>query len=258
MTATFADLPRKLDALQGHLDDSAVRGEITVSRSARCGGRDAAEAVASSGGPAGRGVDVDALLADESAAAQLLGRFVWGDPDEVAARVRSWCLGLDGFVVNLVADADDTDAVALAGETLPKPSADPPNLGAIRLWARMSRNPDDSRPDAGHTRIDAPPLRAGRRVHRPCRTAATRSPSCSTAMASDGDLQHVGQWTNLSETTFVLPPPRPTPTTACASSRPRRAALRRAPDARHVPRLARRRRSHRSEPTRSSRSALPA
>ena len=51
----------------------------------------------------------------------VMGRMVWGDPDEVAGRVQELlALGLDGFVVNLVADADDTDAVALAGETLGK------------------------------------------------------------------------------------------------------------------------------------------
>ena len=44
-----------------------------------------------------------------------------GDPDEVVARVQELLtVGLDGFVVNLVADPGDTDAVALAGETLTK------------------------------------------------------------------------------------------------------------------------------------------
>ena len=44
-----------------------------------------------------------------------------GDPDEVASRVQELvALGLDGVVVNLVADPGDTDAVALAGETLTK------------------------------------------------------------------------------------------------------------------------------------------
>ena len=123
-TATFADLPRKLEALQGHLDDvGRARSDITVTP---LGSLVVAEthdgAVAKlKAGLQARGVDADGLLADEAATAQLLGRFVWGDPDEVAARVQELvALGLDGFVVNLIADADDTDAVALAGETLTK------------------------------------------------------------------------------------------------------------------------------------------
>jgi F420-dependent oxidoreductase-like protein len=123
-TATFADLPRKLDALQAHLDDiGRARTDIAVSP---LGSLVVAEthdgAVAKlKAGLQARGFDADALFADEGAAAQLLGRFVWGDPDEVAARVQElMALGLDGFVVNLIADADDTDAVALAGETLRK------------------------------------------------------------------------------------------------------------------------------------------
>jgi alkanesulfonate monooxygenase SsuD/methylene tetrahydromethanopterin reductase-like flavin-dependent oxidoreductase (luciferase family) len=68
-----------------------------------------------------RGFDADALLADEAAARQLLDRMVWGDVDEAAERIRElMALGLDGFVVNLVADADDTEAVARAGATLAK------------------------------------------------------------------------------------------------------------------------------------------
>ena len=66
-----------------------------------------------------RGFDADALLADEAGTRQLLGRFVWGDPDEVIAGVRELiALGLDGVVFNMVADADDVEAIALAGETL--------------------------------------------------------------------------------------------------------------------------------------------
>ena len=61
------------------------------------------------------------MLADERASEQLLGRMVWGDPDEVVAWVQELvALGLDGSVVNLVADADDTEAVSLAGEPLAK------------------------------------------------------------------------------------------------------------------------------------------
>ena len=59
------------------------------------------------------------MLADEAGARQLLGRFIWGDPDEVIAGVRELIdLGLDGVVFNMVADADDVENIALAGETL--------------------------------------------------------------------------------------------------------------------------------------------
>ena len=50
--------------------------------------------------------------------------------------------------------------------------------------------------------------------------AATRSRSCSTARARRRRrCSGSRDWTNLSETTFVLPPPSPAPTTACGSSR---------------------------------------
>ncbi len=123
-TANFADLPRKLDALQGHLDDlGRDRHDITVTSLGTlvvAESHDAAvvklKALVNR-----RGFDADALLADEAGARQLLGRFVWGDPDEVIAGVRDLiALGLDGVVFNMVADADDVEAVALAGETLTK------------------------------------------------------------------------------------------------------------------------------------------
>ena len=70
---------------------------------------------------AARGFDADAFLADEASASALLGRIVWGDPDEVGARVQELvAVGLDGVVFNLPADADDTEVIALAGETLVK------------------------------------------------------------------------------------------------------------------------------------------
>jgi len=121
-TAAFRDLPRKLDALQGHLDAiGRDRRDITVTPLATlvvAPTHDAAvaklDAMLRS-----RGTDLAAVRADEQLAAMVLARMVWGDPDEVVARVRElMAVGLDGFVVNLVADPDDTDAVALAGETL--------------------------------------------------------------------------------------------------------------------------------------------
>ena len=46
---------------------------------------------------------------------------MWGDADEVAAQAQELiALGLDGLVFNMIGDADDTDAVAFAGEVLTK------------------------------------------------------------------------------------------------------------------------------------------
>jgi F420-dependent oxidoreductase-like protein len=123
-TSTFDDLPRKLDALQGHLDAvGRDRGDITVTPLATlvvAPTHDEAHAKLAAL-VASRGGDLDEMLKDEAMSALVLGRMVWGDPDEVAARVQELtALGLDGFVVNLVADPNDTDAVALAGETLTK------------------------------------------------------------------------------------------------------------------------------------------
>ena len=57
-------------------------------------------------------------------------------------------------------------------------------------------------------RCDARSRRSTSSPPRP--TAATRSPSCSTATASTTDaMQRFAHWTNLSETTFVLPPTHP-------------------------------------------------
>jgi F420-dependent oxidoreductase-like protein len=123
-TSTFADLPRKLDALQGHLDAvGRDRSDITVTPLATlvlAPTHDEAHAKLAAMF-ASRGADLDTVMADEAMSAMLLGRMVWGDPDEVVARVHELtALGLDGFVVNLIADPADTEAVAMAGETLTK------------------------------------------------------------------------------------------------------------------------------------------
>jgi F420-dependent oxidoreductase-like protein len=123
-TASFGDLPRKLEALQGHLDDlgrdrSSINvtplGSLVIAET-----HDAARAKLAALF-AGRGFDLDAAMENEELRAMVLGRFVWGDPDEVAAGVSELIgLGLDGVVFNLPADADDTEVIALAGETLTK------------------------------------------------------------------------------------------------------------------------------------------
>ena len=123
-TAMFDDLPRKLDALQGHLDAlGRDRSTITVTPLASLVMAETHEAALAKlkAMIAQRGLDPDQLLADEGASRMVLGRMLWGDPDEVVAKAQELlALGLDGIVVNLVADADSTEAVAMAAETLTK------------------------------------------------------------------------------------------------------------------------------------------
>jgi F420-dependent oxidoreductase-like protein len=123
-TASFDDLPRKLDALQGHLDAlGRDRNDITVTPLGTMVVAPTHDEAAAKLDAllASRGTDLTAVMADPALSAMVLGRMVWGDPDEVVGRVQELTkLGLDGFVVNLVATPNDTDAVALAGETLTK------------------------------------------------------------------------------------------------------------------------------------------
>ncbi|MET0147373.1 MAG: TIGR03560 family F420-dependent LLM class oxidoreductase [Ilumatobacteraceae bacterium] len=123
--ATFRDMPRKLDALQGHLDDiGRPREDITVTPFVYVitapTHDQAVEKLRTS--LATRGIDLDTVIADGGAAEQqVLGRAIYGDPDECVAGVRDvLALGLDGVVVSLTADGDDTEAIAMVGETLAK------------------------------------------------------------------------------------------------------------------------------------------
>jgi F420-dependent oxidoreductase-like protein len=119
----FAEIPRKLDALQRHLDDlGRPRADITVSTLGMM-------VIAENEAEAQRkleprvrafGLDPAELFADRMAAEATLGRVIWGGPDEVVDQVRrTMALGLDGLIVNLITD-HDPDIVALAGETLSK------------------------------------------------------------------------------------------------------------------------------------------
>ncbi|MEZ5377920.1 MAG: TIGR03560 family F420-dependent LLM class oxidoreductase [Acidimicrobiales bacterium] len=120
MTANFDDVPRKLEALQGHLDDlGRDRSDISVTPLgflALAETHDAAVEMLS-GRLRFMGVD-PAILDDRPAAEKLLGRVIYGDPDEVTDQVqRLMALGLDGLVVNMPS-AHSTEAVAMAGEVL--------------------------------------------------------------------------------------------------------------------------------------------
>ncbi|HWL45876.1 MAG TPA: LLM class F420-dependent oxidoreductase [Ilumatobacter sp.] len=123
-TASFTDIPRKLDALQQRLDEvGRERSDITVTPLGTLvlgETHDAARAKLAAL-LAARGLDLDTVLADAELSQMVTARMVWGDPDEVTEQVQGLlALGLDGLVVNMVADPGDADAVAFAGEVLTK------------------------------------------------------------------------------------------------------------------------------------------
>ncbi|MDQ1535381.1 MAG: hypothetical protein QOF28_3142 [Actinomycetota bacterium] len=128
INASFVDIPRKIEALEGHLATlGRARSDITVT----CLGTivtapthdEAAGKVAEL--MRGRGLDdPDAVLRDPELTATLLPRFLWGDADDVGEQVEKLLAsGLDGVVVNMIVDGHDLDAVALAGQTLTKAMA---------------------------------------------------------------------------------------------------------------------------------------
>ncbi|MAT04472.1 MAG: LLM class F420-dependent oxidoreductase [Acidimicrobiaceae bacterium] len=119
----FAEIPSKLEALQGHLDDlGRSRSDITVSTLGFLAIADTEQAARRQVLPyvQALGLDPDDVFADRTAAEATLGRVIWGEPDQVADQVRRLMgLGLDSLIVNMPFD-HDPDSVALAGETLTK------------------------------------------------------------------------------------------------------------------------------------------
>lgn len=123
INAAFVEMPRKLEALAGHLDRlGRPRSEITTScLSTIIVGATHDDAAAKLGGLLqSRGVaDPAEILNDAAVRAAVLPRLFFGDPDEVVGQVRDLlALGLDGVVVNMMGDGHDPDAIRLAGETL--------------------------------------------------------------------------------------------------------------------------------------------
>jgi F420-dependent oxidoreductase-like protein len=125
INASFVEMPRKLDALQDHLDRlGRARSDITTS----CLGtivvgttHDAAAAKLSEMLQTRGVADPSGLVNDPAALHQALPRLFFGDPDEVIGQVRDLlATGLDGVVVNMMSDGSDPEAVRLAGETLTK------------------------------------------------------------------------------------------------------------------------------------------
>ncbi len=115
------EIPRKLDALAGHCSDlGRDRSEIGVSMltSVLLAPTTAAMERARDEYFASRGMVWSDL--DDDTRDQLTQMVMMGDPDTIAARVQTDFLdqGIDGIVINMVANGHDPDIVSLAGETL--------------------------------------------------------------------------------------------------------------------------------------------
>ena len=115
LIAAPKDIPRKLEALDGHCERlGRDRSEITVSwlRSACIAPTmEQAEAEASAW--------FDRRGLDEETRAAVLARYHVGDPDTVAAKFEEeLATGVDGFTVNMPANGHIQERVWLLGETL--------------------------------------------------------------------------------------------------------------------------------------------
>jgi F420-dependent oxidoreductase-like protein len=118
-----AELPRKLDALdqrcaEAGRDRSSLETSFLAFVMIDESGETAREQQKDY--MRGLGVDLDALSADERATAT--ARHFVGDPDQVAAGLKARVLdpGVDGLIVNLVANGHQPGIVDLAGRTLHK------------------------------------------------------------------------------------------------------------------------------------------
>jgi len=117
------EVPRKLEALQGHLDavgrDRSSVG-VSVLFSLIIAPTTAAAESARDALLARRGLDWNTL--PDAMREGISRALVLGDPDTIGEFVRRKVVevGLDGLVVNLPANGHDLEAVTLAGETLGK------------------------------------------------------------------------------------------------------------------------------------------
>lgn len=121
LTCGSDEIPRKLDALDGHCSDvGRDRSEIGVSvlRSLIIAPDTAEVESIRDRYFASRGINWDDF--DEASRAELSKRVLMGDPDTVAEMVQTELLdlGVDGLIVNMPANGHDPEAVALAGQTL--------------------------------------------------------------------------------------------------------------------------------------------
>lgn len=121
INSAFAELPRKISALEGHLDtlgrnrstiSVSCLGSIVIAETAAEAERDLADLLAS------RGVD-PSLLSNPEMRVKLLPRIFCGSPDQIVSQVREMrAIGIDGLVVNMPRGISDHDRIRLAGRTL--------------------------------------------------------------------------------------------------------------------------------------------
>ena len=121
INSAFAELPRKIAALQGHLDtlgrerstiSVSCLGSIVIAETAAEAERDLADLLAS------RGLEPQ-VLANPEARAKVLPRMFSGSPEQIVSQVRELrALGIDGIVVNMPRGLNDHGRIRLAGQTL--------------------------------------------------------------------------------------------------------------------------------------------
>jgi hypothetical protein len=120
-TANHTDIPQKMAALQGHLDDiGRSRSDIEVS--CHCPlviGENAADVQARLVPVlAARGIDT-ALASSPEKVRLMLGRALIGTPEDIASQIDGLrAMGIDGVTVSLIGGVADLENLALAGRTL--------------------------------------------------------------------------------------------------------------------------------------------
>lgn len=120
-TANHADIPAKLAALQGHLDDlGRSRSDIEVS--CHCpmviGENQSDLQTRLEHVLVARGLD-KALAVDSEKVRIMLGRALIGTPDQIASQIDGLkSMGIDGVTVSLIGGVHELENLALAGQTL--------------------------------------------------------------------------------------------------------------------------------------------
>jgi F420-dependent oxidoreductase-like protein len=122
MTSPADELERKLEVLAAHCETvGRDRSEITVSQHLNgCVAPTHDEAYAELKTFLGaRGIDLDTV--DGPLKEMILGRLVWGDPDEVGEQIaKVLALGADGVTISLPGQAHDAERVELLGNVASK------------------------------------------------------------------------------------------------------------------------------------------